>query len=86
MIFPDAKRVLLTAYADTEAAITAINDARLDYYLLSRGICRRSSCSRRRGPAHDLGGRAALAAGGTRVIGHRFSRDTHELRDFLACA
>ncbi|MDA0265955.1 MAG: response regulator, partial [Cyanobacteria bacterium] len=33
-IFPDAKRVLLTAYADTDAAINAINVARLDYYLL----------------------------------------------------
>src|ERR1700742_220161 len=31
---PDAKRVLLTAYADTEAAIQAINEVALDYYLL----------------------------------------------------
>ncbi|MEM6716460.1 MAG: response regulator, partial [Cyanobacteria bacterium P01_C01_bin.147] len=33
-VFPEAKRVLLTAYADTDAAIRAINGARLDYYLL----------------------------------------------------
>jgi thioredoxin reductase (NADPH) len=33
-IFPEAKRVLLTAYADTEAAIRSINKARIDYYLL----------------------------------------------------
>ena len=32
--FPDAKRLLLTAYADTEAAIEAINDVGLDHYLL----------------------------------------------------
>jgi len=32
-IFPDAKRVLLTAYADTEAAIRAINAAKIHYYL-----------------------------------------------------
>ena len=32
-LFPDAKRVLLTAYADTEAAIRAINSARIHYYL-----------------------------------------------------
>lgn len=32
-LFPDAKRVLLTAYADTEAAIKAINSARIHYYL-----------------------------------------------------
>ncbi len=33
-IFPDAKKVLLTAYADTEAAIQSINQVGLDYYLL----------------------------------------------------
>src|ERR1700744_4159105 len=33
-IFPKAKRVLLTAYSDTEAAIKAINDVQLDYYLM----------------------------------------------------
>jgi thioredoxin reductase (NADPH) len=32
--FPEAKRILLTAYSDTEAAIRAINDVRLDYYLM----------------------------------------------------
>ncbi|HEY1743798.1 MAG TPA: FAD-dependent oxidoreductase [Granulicella sp.] len=32
-LFPDAKRVLLTAYTDTEAAIRAINSARIHYYL-----------------------------------------------------
>lgn len=34
VFFPDAKRVLLTAYSDTDAAIKAINEVRLDYYLL----------------------------------------------------
>ena len=33
-LFPIAKRVLLTAYADTEAAVDAINIVRLDYYML----------------------------------------------------
>ena len=33
-IFPSAKRVLLTAYADTEAAIRSINKAKIDYYLM----------------------------------------------------
>ncbi len=33
-IFPEAKRVLLTAYADTDAAIRSINKAKIDYYLL----------------------------------------------------
>lgn len=34
LFFPAAKRVLLTAYADTEAAMTAINQVGLDYYLV----------------------------------------------------
>lgn len=33
-IFPSAKRVLLTAYADTDAAIRAINKTHIDYYLM----------------------------------------------------
>src|SRR5260370_15344578 len=33
-LFPDAKRVMLTAYADTDAAIKAINEARIQHYLL----------------------------------------------------
>jgi len=33
-LFPDARRVLLTAYADTDAAIQAINDAKIHHYLL----------------------------------------------------
>jgi len=33
-IFPEAKRILLTAYADTEAAIRSINKAKIDYYLM----------------------------------------------------
>ena len=31
-IFPDAKRALLTAYADTNAAISAINEANINYF------------------------------------------------------
>ncbi|HSM12870.1 MAG TPA: response regulator, partial [Thermoanaerobaculia bacterium] len=33
-IFPEARKVLLTAYADTEAAISAINEVGLDHYLM----------------------------------------------------
>ena len=33
-IYPDARKVLLTAYADTQAAISGINDVGLDYYLM----------------------------------------------------
>src|ERR671915_1868074 len=84
-IVPDAKRVLLTAYADTEAAIQAINEVALDYYLLKPWDPPEEQLF----PVlEDLlttwESGAALEAGGVRVIGHRFSRDSHELRDFLA--
>src|SRR6202021_1563489 len=85
LVVPEAKRVLLTAYADTEAAIAAINEGALDYYLLKPWD-----------PPDELlypviedllttwEAGAALEAGGVRVIGHRFSKDTHDLRDFIA--
>ncbi|HMJ35857.1 MAG TPA: FAD-dependent oxidoreductase [Baekduia sp.] len=82
---PDAKRVLLTAYADTEAAIAAINEVALDYYLLKPWDPPEEQLY----PVlEDLlttwESGAALESGGVRVIGHRFSKATHELRDFLA--
>jgi thioredoxin reductase (NADPH) len=84
-IVPEAKRVLLTAYADTEAAISAINDVALDYYLLKPWDPPEEQLYP---VVEDLlttwDAGAALAAGGVRVIGHRFSKDTHDLRDFLA--
>src|SRR5205085_9767399 len=84
-VVPDAKRVLLTAYADTEAAIAAINDVALDYYLLKPWDPPEEQLY----PVlEDLletwRSGAALESGGVRVIGHRFSKDSHELRDFLA--
>jgi thioredoxin reductase (NADPH) len=84
-LVPEAKRVLLTAYADTEAAIAAINDVDLDYYLLKPWDPPEEQLFP---VVEDLlttwEAGAALDSGGVRVIGHRFSRQTHELRDFLA--
>jgi thioredoxin reductase (NADPH) len=84
-IVPDAKRVLLTAYADTEAAIAAINEVALDYYLLKPWDPPEEQLFP---VVEDLlttwESGAALEAGGVRVIGHRFSRDSHDIRDFLA--
>src|ERR687885_1216041 len=84
-IVPEAKRVLLTAYADTEAAIAAINDVALDYYLLKPWDPPEEQLYP---VVEDLletwESGAALEAGGVRIIGHRFSKDTHDLRDFLA--
>ena len=84
-LVPDAKRVLLTAYADTEAAIQAINQVDLDYYLLKPWDPPEEQLYP---VVEDLlttwESGAALESGGVRVIGHRFSRDSHDLRDFLA--
>jgi thioredoxin reductase (NADPH) len=84
-VVPEAKRVLLTAYADTEAAIQAINEVALDYYLLKPWDPPEEQLFP---VVEDLlttwEAGAALAAGGVRVIGHRFSKETHDVRDFLA--
>ena len=82
---PEAKRVLLTAYADTEAAIAAINKVALDYYLLKPWDPPEEQLFP---VVEDLlttwEAGAALESGGVRVVGHRFSKDSHDLRDFLA--
>jgi thioredoxin reductase (NADPH) len=84
-LVPDAKRVLLTAYADTEAAIAAINEVALDYYLLKPWDPPEEQLYP---VVEDLlatwEAGAALEAGGVRIVGHRFSKETHDLRDFLA--
>jgi thioredoxin reductase (NADPH) len=84
-LVPGAKRVLLTAYADTEAAIAAINEVALDYYLLKPWDPPEEQLYP---VVEDLlttwESGAALEAGGARIIGHRFSKESHELRDFLA--
>src|SRR5437016_5619090 len=41
-LYPDSKRALLTAYADTDAAIRAINNAHIDHYLMKPGTQRRN--------------------------------------------
>src|SRR3954469_15781660 len=84
-LVPDAKRVLLPSYADTQAAIAAINDVALDYYLLKPWDPPEEQLYP---VVADLlttwEAGAALEAGGVRIVGHRFSKETHDLRDFLA--
>jgi thioredoxin reductase (NADPH) len=85
-VFPDARRALLTAYSDTQAAIAAINDAGLDYYLLKPWDPPEESLY----PIVEdlletwLSTAEMRGSTGVRVLGHRFSRATHELRDFIA--
>ncbi len=83
--YPIAKRALLTAYADTEAAIKAINDVDLDRYLLKPWDPPEEHLY----PAvddliYDWETSGGPREDGVRVLGHRFSRESHELRDFLA--
>jgi thioredoxin reductase (NADPH) len=83
-LFPDVKRVLLTAYADTEAAIHAINDVQIDYYLLKPW----DPPEERLYPVLDDLLDDWLAAfrppfEGVRVVGHRWSAAAHQLKDFL---
>lgn len=84
-LYPVARRVLLTAYADTHAAIDAINVVDLDHYLLKPwdppeekfypvidGLLE----AWRAAPEHPIPH--------TKVIGHRWSARSWEVRDFLA--
>ncbi|MDF2747625.1 MAG: thioredoxin reductase, partial [Propionibacteriaceae bacterium] len=84
-LFPDAKKALLTAYADTDAAITAINEVRLDYYLVKPW----DPPEERLFPVLDDMLDDWMADHppefkGIRVIGHRWSQESHIARDFLA--
>jgi thioredoxin reductase (NADPH) len=84
-IYPDAKRVLLTAYADTEAAIRAINSAKIHYYLNKPW----DPPEEKLYPVLDdlleawkQGYKAPFE--GIRVVGVRWSAMAHAVRDFLS--
>ncbi len=83
--FPEARKILLTAYADTDAAINAINRASIDYYLLK--------------PWHppeehfypildglldDWSSNTPPPFEGIRVVGAMWSPGSHDVKDFLA--
>jgi thioredoxin reductase (NADPH) len=84
-LFPNARRALLTAYADTDAAIQAINVVDLDHYLLKPW----EPPEEKLYPVVDelielwrtTGDKPVTA---TQVVGHRWSARSHEVRDFLA--
>ncbi len=84
-IYPDARRVLLTAYADTEAAIRAINTARIHYYLNKPW----DPPEEKLYPVlsdllDDWKAGYQPPFEGLRVIGHRWSLKDHEVRNFLS--
>lgn len=83
--YPDAKRTLLTAYADTEAAIKAINSAKIHYYLTKPWDPPEEQLY----PVLDdlleswnEGYKPPFE--GIRVVGPRWSQRDHEVRDFLS--
>ncbi len=84
-IFPDAKKVLLTAYADTQAAIQSINQIGLDYYLMKPW----DPPSENLYPVLDdlldeWRANAKLPYEGIRLAGALWSPQSHEVKDFLA--
>src|SRR5258706_7795706 len=84
-LFPDAKRALLTAYADTDAAIRAINDVKIHHYLLKPWDPPEEQLY----PViddllDDWSSSYRPAFEGIRVLGNRWSPRSYEIRDFLA--
>jgi thioredoxin reductase (NADPH) len=84
-IFPDAKRVLLTAYADTDAAIAAINEAGINHYLLKPWDPPEENLY----PViddllDDWQANVQPPFEGIRVLGNRWSPESHSIKDFLA--
>ena len=84
-IFPDAKRVLLTAYADTEAAISAINEVALNHYLMKPWDPPEEHLY----PVltdllDDWQASFAPPFEGIRVVGHQLSAHSHQVKDFLS--
>src|SRR4051812_11546226 len=81
---PEAKMLLLTAYADTDVAISAINDIGLDYYLMKPW----DPPDERLYPViddllDDWVRANPTAPSEIRVVGHRWSERTHEVKSFL---
>src|SRR5258707_9566585 len=84
-LYPDAKRVLLTAYADTDAAIAAINEAGINHYLLKPWDPREENLY----PVlddllEDWQAEFPPQFEGIRVLGNRWSPVSHSIKDFLA--
>jgi thioredoxin reductase (NADPH) len=84
-LFPLARRVLLTAYADTEAAIDAINLVDVDHYLLKPWHPPEEKLYPVLDSLLDAWQTTpASPEAETRVVGHRWSAESFEIRDFLA--
>ncbi|HVS97813.1 MAG TPA: FAD-dependent oxidoreductase [Puia sp.] len=83
--YPEAKRVLLTAYSDTDAAIKAINNVQLDYYLMKPW----DPPEEKLYPVitellDDWQSTWRPPFKGIRLIGYQFSPKSHEIKEFLS--
>ena len=84
-LYPQARKVLLTAYADTQAAIDSINDIGLDYYLMKPWDPPEQNLY----PVlddllSDWSATVPLPYDGIRVAGTLWSSNSHTVKDFLA--
>ena len=83
--YPDAKRVLLTAYSDTDAAIKAINAIQLDYYLMKPWDPPEEKLFPViSGLLDDWQSEYKPVFRGIKVIGYQFSPKSHEIKEFLS--
>ena len=84
-IFPEAKRALLTAYADTSAAISAINEANINYFFMKPWDPPADHLYPQLDDLlDDWRATHRPTFEGIRVLGTRWSPRCYELRDFLA--
>src|SRR3981189_1512760 len=84
VLHPEAKRALLTAYADTSAAIEAINEAKVHYYLMKPWDPPEEKLFPQLDDLlHDWAAQFRPLYEGIRVLGTRWSSRSYELRDFL---
>jgi thioredoxin reductase (NADPH) len=84
-IYPEAKLMLLTAYSDIEVAIRAINDIKLDYYLLKPW----NPPEEKLYPVlnellYDWAENVRLPYDGIRVLGTRWSPQSYSIKEFLS--
>jgi thioredoxin reductase (NADPH) len=85
LIYPKAKKVLLTAYSDTDAAIKAINKVQLDHYLIKPW----DPPTEKLYPTLDdlleeWQANYQPVFSGLRIIGYQYSAESHALKDYLA--
>ncbi|HTF17036.1 MAG TPA: FAD-dependent oxidoreductase [Chryseolinea sp.] len=83
--FPDARRMLITAYSDTEAAIRAINDVQLDYYLMKPWDPPEEKLYPVLNDQLDEWHSSYVPLfQGIRIVGFQWSPRSHEIKDFLS--